>query len=80
MNIQAEKLDIIQWLAKIDDSRIIKQFILLKRSNEENAVVTLNQGEKDAVHSGLKSIEEGRFKSHEEVEEITKKKYNQLFK
>ncbi len=80
MNIQAEKLDIIQWLANVNDSKVIKQFVLLKRSNEEMTVVSLSQAEKDAVDKGLQSIKEGRFKSHEEVAEITREKYTQLLK
>lgn len=80
MNIQAEKLDIIQWLAKVDDNRIVRQFMLLKRSNEEAVSVKLSQEEKDAIDKGLRSIEEDRFKSHEEVMEATQKKYAHLFK
>ncbi|HRJ28433.1 MAG TPA: hypothetical protein PLV21_06750 [Cyclobacteriaceae bacterium] len=80
MNIQAEKLDIIQWLAKVDDNRIVRQFMLLKRSNEEAVSVKLSQEEKYAIDKGLRSIEEDRFKSHEEVMEATQKKYAHLFK
>ncbi|MCS6974161.1 MAG: hypothetical protein N2044_02460 [Cyclobacteriaceae bacterium] len=80
MNIQAEKLDIIQWLAKVNDSNIIRQFMLLKKSNEEMASVNLTPAEKTAVDKGLESIKEGRFKSHEEVTEATRKKYTHLFK
>ena len=80
MNIQSEKLDIIQWLASINDSKIIKQFMLLKRSNEERTSVNLSQAEKSSIDKGLESIKEGCFKSHEEVTETTRKKYPHLFK
>jgi predicted transcriptional regulator len=80
MNIQAEKLDIIQWLAKVNDSKIIKQFMLLKRSNEEETSVSLSREEKEAIDKGLQAINEGRFKSHEEVTKATRKKYTHLFK
>lgn len=80
MNIHAEKLDIIQWLAGINDRRIIKQFTLLKKSNEEMANVNLSQAEKDAIDKGLQSIREGSFQQHEEVTEATRKKYPHLFK
>jgi predicted transcriptional regulator len=80
MNIQAEKLDIIQWLAKVDDSKIIKQFMLLKRSNEEGTSINLSREEKESIDKGIQAINEGRFKSHEEVTEATKKKYTRLFK
>ncbi len=80
MNIQAEKLDIIQWLAGINDSRIIKQFMLLKKTNEEMTSINLSQAEKKAIDKGLQSIKEGTIKSHEEVTEVTRKKYAHLFK
>jgi predicted transcriptional regulator len=80
MNIQAEKLDIIQWLAKINDSKIIRQFVLLKRMSEEAGPLTLSQEEKEAIEKGLKAVEEGRYQTHEEVMAATKKKYAHLFK
>ncbi len=80
MNIQAEKLDIIQWLAQVNDSRVIKKFMLLKKSSEESIVANLSHEEKEAIDKGLQSINEGRFKSHEEVIEATKSKYPTLFK
>jgi predicted transcriptional regulator len=80
MNIQAEKLDIIQWLAGVNESSVIKQFMLLKRTNEETTSIDLSQEEKQAIDKGIQSIEAGRVKSHEEVMEITRKKYPQLFK
>jgi predicted transcriptional regulator len=80
MNIQAEKLDIIQWLAGINDSRIIRQFMLLKKSSENTSTESLSQLEKDAIDKGLSSIEKGNVKLHQEVIDSTRKKYNKLFK
>jgi predicted transcriptional regulator len=80
VNIQAEKLDIMQWLAKVNDSKIIRQFMLIKRSNEEGASASLSLEEKEAIDKGLLAINEGRFKSHKEVTEATRKKYKHLFK
>lgn len=80
MNIQAEKLDIIQWLAKVNDSNIIRQFMLLKRSNEEVVSASLSEAEKKAVDKGLESLRKGRFKTHNEVTEATRKKFTHLFK
>ena len=82
MNIQAEKLDIIQWLAGVNDSKVIRQFMLLKRSSEEEAGAgfTFTEAEKKAIDDGLASIEAGRSKSHEEVMAATRKRYPHLFK
>lgn len=80
MDIQAEKLDIIQWLAGIEDSRIVKQLLALKKLNEEIVIKELTIEEKVAIDKGLTSIKEGRIKSHEDVTKATKKKYPTLFK
>jgi predicted transcriptional regulator len=80
MNIQSDKLEIIQWLARINDTKIVKQFVLLKRLNEEQTSVSIKTEEKHAIDEGLKSIKDGRTKSHEEVTQATQKKYPQLFK
>ena len=78
MDIQAEKLNIIQWLAGINDGNVILKIKELKKSNEEILAISIE--EKVAIDKGLKSIEEGRFKTHEEVVHATKKKYSQVFK
>ena len=80
MNVQAEKLDVIQWLNKVNDSDVIRKFVLLKRSNEERISLNLDEEEKKAVDIGLKSIGEGRVKSNQEVTEATRQKYPHLFK
>jgi predicted transcriptional regulator len=80
MNIQTEKLDIIQWLAGVNESHVIKQFMLLKKTNEDKTSIDLSETEKKAIDKGIQSIEAGRVKSHEEVMEVTRRKYPQLFK
>lgn len=80
MDIQAEKLDIIQWLAGINDSQVIMQFKALKKSAEEISQGSLSQEEKAAIDKGLHSINTGHFKLHEDVMEATRKKYPHLYK
>jgi predicted transcriptional regulator len=79
MNIQTEKLDIIRWLAGVNESKVIRQFMLLKRTNEETTS-DLSLEAKQAIDKGIESIEAGRVKSHQEATEATKKKFPQLFK
>ena len=80
MDIQAEKLDIIQWLAGINDSQVIRQLKALKKSAEEIPPATLSRAEIAAIDRGLQSIEGGLFKLHEDVMEVTRKKYPHLYK
>jgi hypothetical protein len=77
MNLQEEKLEIIKWLVGIEDRALINQFIFLKNSNLRTELTTQ---EKNAIDVALKSVDEGRIKSHEEVLKATKSKFPQLFK
>ena len=80
MDIQAEKLNLIKWLAEINDLEVIKQFKTLQKSSLEKGAIILTDAEKSAIDQGLKSIEEDRVQSHERVVEMTKSKYPSLFK
>ena len=78
MDIAAEKLNIIQWLNDINDKKVIHQLLSLKESFEENAL--LEKEVKDAIDLGLRSIEQGKLRLHDEVVDLTKDKYPELFK
>ena len=79
MDIQAEKLSLIEWIAKVDDDRIIKQFKALQQTSEAS-LSSLTEREKAAIDQGLKSIEEGKVHEHDPVMQSTKEKYPHLFK
>ena len=76
MDIQADKLDLIEWLAGVNDIKVIRQFKNLQKSNEQ---INLTPAEKQAIGQGLKSIAEGKTHSHESVIESTKEKFPNLF-
>ena len=78
MDIQAEKLQLIEWLAGINGSRVIRQFKSLQKSNQKQ--IDLTSVEKSAIDQGLKSIAEGKIHTNESVMESTREKYPNLFK
>jgi predicted transcriptional regulator len=80
MDIQADKLSLIEWIAGINDRRIIRQFKSLQNSNQEKVSVSLTSAEKSAIDQGLKSIDKGQVHTHESVKDSTKRKYPKLFK
>jgi len=77
MDIQAEKLDIIHWLSTLEDRKLISQLASLKNSTTQN--IQLSAEEKEAIDIALKSVEEGRVLTHEEVMSKTKNKYPHLY-
>ena len=75
MNIQAEKLGLIEWISKINDSSIIKK---LQRIHDEYSKPSdwwdeISIEEKESIQRGLKDIEEGRVHSHESAKSIYEK-------
>lgn len=67
MDIQAKKLELIQWIAGINDPKLISQFVDLKqaKSEEDHLIV-------ESIEKGILDIEEGKIKNHQEI----KKKYD----
>lgn len=75
MDIQAEKLALIQWLAGINDSQVISRFRALRRTSEEAAPEELSPAEKEAISRGLNNIRNGKVMSNEEVSRFIKENY-----
>jgi len=80
MDIKAEKLNLISWLAGIEDGKIIRQFKILQKLNEELSELNLSKAEKAAIDEALDSVKKGKVQSHEQVMKTTAKKYPNLFK
>ncbi|MDX5345925.1 MAG: hypothetical protein LPJ89_04480 [Hymenobacteraceae bacterium] len=69
MNIQTEKLKIIEWLASVTDQTIIEKIKLLKESQSKNADWwdAISEAEREAIEQGLDNAEKGKLTAHEEV-------------
>lgn len=78
-NIQAEKLDIIDWILHLQDASLLKKIKSLRAdTSEQKHVFTRDQ--KKAIDKGLKSLEKNGGIPHSEVMEQTKNRYPNLFK
>ena len=74
MNIQAEKLGLIEWIAKLNDSSVLEKLKQIYEENTQNNVwddVTLH--EKESIERGLKNIEEGKVHPHHLAKEVYEK-------
>jgi len=72
MNIQAEKLRLIEWILKVNDKMVIERLRKIKEdySESEDWWDELNQEEIDSIKRGLKDIQDGKVHSHEEARKI----------
>ena len=73
MGLEAIKLELIEWLTKLDDKDTIDYLKVVKDSSSEKKDWwhSLSEDQKLGIKKGLKDIEEGRIIDHEDV----KKKY-----
>jgi len=67
VDIQLEKLNLIAWLAGINESDTIRQLKILQKAKPQKSIIKLTKAEKAAIDKGLRSIKNGRMHSHEQV-------------
>lgn len=75
MNIQTEKLDLIEWISRLNDTKTSGKLRKIKEdySKSKDWWDTLKQEEIDSINRGLKDFEEGRIHSHETARKIYEK-------
>lgn len=73
MGHNAMKLELIEWLTKLEDSETLNYLKIVKDSNEsaQDWWHELPESVKNGIHRGLDDVAEGRIVSHNDV----KKKY-----
>jgi len=67
MNIQTEKLGLIEWISQLNDTSIIEKLNSIREdySKSKDWWDTLNNEELDSIERGLRDIEDGKIHSHE---------------
>ncbi|WP_227626041.1 hypothetical protein [Geofilum rubicundum] len=69
MGHNAVKLELIEWLAKLEDNETIEYLKIVKDSKTTNNDWwnDLTETQKSGIERGLSDIKEGRTRSHEDV-------------
>lgn len=75
MDLTTQKLQLIEWLIKLNDKSIIDYLNTIKDSStsETDWWDELSEDQMDSIQRGIKDIEAGRIHSHQSV----MKKYDQ---
>ena len=74
MNLDSEKLKIIDWIANTKDESIIARIKLLKdHSKETDWWDEISDAEKASIERGLEDIKAGRVIDHSEVKKLYEK-------
>ncbi|AKP51253.1 hypothetical protein [Cyclobacterium amurskyense] len=67
MDIQAEKLQLIEWLAGLNDAKVHNEFIALKKKMEVDWWDRISAEEREEVEMGLSQADKGEVTPHKEV-------------
>lgn len=67
MDIQAEKLRLIEWLASLKDSSTISELIAFKKSKEADWWDEISSEEKSEIEEGLAQADRGEVVPHKQV-------------
>jgi hypothetical protein len=74
MNLQAEKLGLIEWIARLNDATVIEK---IKHIHDDSKSVDwweeIPVDEKASIEKGLKDFSEGNVHSHESAKKIYEK-------
>ena len=75
MNIQTEKLGLIEWISKLNDMSIIEKLKSIREdySKSKDWWDTLNKEELESIERGLKDLEDGKIHSHETARKVYEK-------
>ncbi|MEQ6118361.1 hypothetical protein [Reichenbachiella sp. MALMAid0571] len=67
MDIQAEKLRLIEWLAGLNDAKVLNEFIALKQTKEADWWDEISTEERLEIEEGLAQADRGELVPHKEV-------------
>lgn len=67
MDIQAEKLRLIEWLASLRDSNTISELVAFKKSKEIDWWDEISEDEKSEINEGLAQADKGELIPHDKV-------------
>lgn len=73
MDLQAEKLQLIEWLAGLNDPQTLDEFIALKKSKEVDWWDEISTEERAEIQEGIAQADRGELIPHAEVMEKYKK-------
>ena len=67
MDIRAEKLDLIEWIAQINDASVIKEIKAIRKEKEVDWWDGLSANQKEDIEAGLVDLDQGKKKPFNKV-------------
>ena len=75
MNIQTEKLKLIEWITRIQDKSLLEHLLIIRNEHSKSSDWwnEISEYEKSEIEAGLNDVSEGRTIDHSEVKKSYEK-------
>jgi hypothetical protein len=71
MNIQSEKLKLIEWITRVQDNAIIEKLLRVKEEADWWDEISIE--ERESIERGLSDIKEGKSHQHSSAKKLYEK-------
>jgi hypothetical protein len=72
-NIQKTNIELIQWLSALNDEKIIKKIVDLRKNENVDWWKTISDSEKLSIEKGISDADSGKLISHRKVRKLFEK-------
>ena len=69
-SILNKKLELIQWLSTLEDSKVIEKIIDLRKSQSKDWWNSISDAEKQSIEQGLSDADSGKLNSHQNARKL----------
>ena len=75
MNIEARKINLINWISSIQDDRLIDKLEKIQQEKED-WWDSISENDKRAINEGIDQLDRGEYLTHEQVRSVMKERFN----
>lgn len=73
VEILDEKLQLIQWLSTVDDSKVIEKIMKIRNEETKDWWNSISDEEKKSIELGIADAEDGKMVSHSKARKLYEK-------
>jgi len=73
INIQNTKIELLQWLASLEDKSLIEKVLILRNTQTKDWWNEISDTEKESIEKGISDAEKGKVNAHTEVRKVYEK-------
>ena len=73
LNLQNEKLELIQWLSTLENQATIEKIMDLRKQENTDWWNSISENEKESIERGLADAEAGKLNPHSKARELYEK-------